>query len=87
MDMSAAELKRAQVADGRAQLPTDPAAEINGSEILVRCLQAEGVKHLWGYPGGAVLYIYDALYKPMRNDFTSSRRSGGKESARPGIAS
>ncbi|MFY8103919.1 MAG: acetolactate synthase 3 catalytic subunit [Ramlibacter sp.] len=26
-------------------------------------MQAEGVKHLWGYPGGAVLYIYDALYK------------------------
>jgi acetolactate synthase-1/2/3 large subunit len=26
-------------------------------------LQAEGVKYLWGYPGGAVLYIYDALYK------------------------
>jgi acetolactate synthase-1/2/3 large subunit len=36
---------------------------INGSEILVRCLQAEGVKYMWGYPGGAVLYIYDALYK------------------------
>jgi len=34
-----------------------------GAEILVRALQAEGVKHLWGYPGGAVLYIYDALYK------------------------
>jgi acetolactate synthase I/II/III large subunit len=29
----------------------------------VRCLQAEGVQFLWGYPGGAVLYIYDALYK------------------------
>ena len=40
-----------------------PGAELNGSEILVRCLQAEGVKFLWGYPGGAVLYIYDALYK------------------------
>ncbi|MEO5735070.1 MAG: thiamine pyrophosphate-binding protein, partial [Rubrivivax sp.] len=40
-----------------------PAVEPNGSEILVKCLQAEGVKHLWGYPGGAVLYIYDALYK------------------------
>jgi acetolactate synthase I/II/III large subunit len=39
------------------------APELNGSEILVRCLQAEGVKFLWGYPGGAVLYIYDALYK------------------------
>ena len=34
-----------------------------GSEILIKSLQAEGVKHLWGYPGGAVLYIYDALYK------------------------
>ena len=34
-----------------------------GAEILVKCLEAEGVKHLWGYPGGAVLYIYDALYK------------------------
>ncbi|MFW9616878.1 acetolactate synthase 3 catalytic subunit [Aquabacterium sp.] len=36
---------------------------LNGSEILVRCLQAENTKYIWGYPGGAVLYIYDALYK------------------------
>ncbi len=41
----------------------DSSTEPNGSEILVRCLQHEGVKYLWGYPGGAVLYIYDALYK------------------------
>ena len=34
-----------------------------GAEILVKSLEAEGVKQLWGYPGGAVLYIYDALYK------------------------
>jgi acetolactate synthase-1/2/3 large subunit len=58
MDMSAAEVKRAASAQ-----PHPSQAEINGSEILVRCLQAEGVKYLWGYPGGAVLYIYDALYK------------------------
>jgi len=58
MDMSAAEVKRA--ASVQANSPT---ADPNGSEILVRCLQAEGVKYLWGYPGGAVLYIYDALYK------------------------
>jgi acetolactate synthase-1/2/3 large subunit len=58
MDMSATDTKRA------ASAPPQPAQpEINGSEILVRCLQAEGVKFLWGYPGGAVLYIYDALYK------------------------
>ena len=37
--------------------------ELNGSEILVRCLQEEGVKYVWGYPGGTVLYLYDALYK------------------------
>ncbi|BDD93811.1 acetolactate synthase [Pandoraea sp. NE5] len=34
-----------------------------GAEILVRSLQEEGVEHLWGYPGGSVLYIYDELYK------------------------
>ena len=37
--------------------------QLNGSEIMVKALQAENVKYLWGYPGGAVLYIYDALYK------------------------
>ncbi len=63
MDMSAADIKRAALAQPNSQSPNSPAAELNGSEILVRCLQAEGVRHLWGYPGGAVLYIYDALYK------------------------
>lgn len=62
MDMSAAETKRAALAP-QASNPNSSTAELNGSEILVRCLQAEGVRHLWGYPGGAVLYIYDALYK------------------------
>jgi acetolactate synthase I/II/III large subunit len=65
MDMSAADVKRAAIVDAKAQShpPHSPAVEPNGSEILVRSLQAEGVKYLWGYPGGAVLYIYDALYK------------------------
>ena len=59
MDMSAAEVKRAALAQPNSLHSADP----NGSEILVRSLHAEGVKFLWGYPGGAVLYIYDALYK------------------------
>jgi len=63
MDMSAAELKRAALAQPTSSSSPNSTAELNGSEILVRCLQAEGVRHLWGYPGGAVLYIYDALYK------------------------
>jgi acetolactate synthase-1/2/3 large subunit len=37
-------------------------SEITGAEILVRCLAEEGVEHVFGYPGGAVLYIYDAIY-------------------------
>jgi acetolactate synthase-1/2/3 large subunit len=35
--------------------------KLNGAEILINCLQKEGVKHIFGYPGGAVLHIYDAL--------------------------
>ena len=36
---------------------------LNGSEILVECLKEQGVDTIFGYPGGAVLNIYDALYK------------------------
>ncbi len=37
--------------------------EISGAEIVARCLQAEGVEYVFGYPGGAVLEIYDAIFK------------------------
>ncbi len=36
--------------------------ELNGADIVVRCLAEQGVEHVFGYPGGAVLYIYDAIY-------------------------
>ncbi len=36
---------------------------LSGAEILIQCLHAEGVKHVFGYPGGSVLYIYDEIYK------------------------
>ncbi|MEJ2630995.1 MAG: acetolactate synthase 3 large subunit [Acidihalobacter sp.] len=39
------------------------AVELTGAEIFVRCLKEEGVDILFGYPGGAVLHIYDALYR------------------------
>jgi acetolactate synthase-1/2/3 large subunit len=57
MEISKAELKSAAAATG-ASTP-----ELRGAEILVKCLQAENVQFMWGYPGGAVLHIYDALYK------------------------
>ena len=40
--------------------------EITGAEILVRCLAEEGVEHVFGYPGGAVLYIYDEIFKQKK---------------------
>ncbi len=40
---------------------------ITGAEILIRCLIAEGVEHVFGYPGGSVLHIYDAMFKQDKN--------------------
>ena len=37
--------------------------KMTGAEILIRCLQEEKVEHMFGYPGGAVLHIYDELFK------------------------
>ncbi len=64
--MELSKSQAAQVADASfspASSPANLAPELMGGEILVKALQAEGVQYLWGYPGGAVLYIYDALYK------------------------
>ncbi len=40
-----------------------PKERISGSEAIVRCLLAEGVEVLYGYPGGAIMPVYDELYK------------------------
>lgn len=37
--------------------------ELSGGEVLIEALKEEGVEFLFGYPGGAVLHIYDALYE------------------------
>src|SRR5258705_7337666 len=36
---------------------------LSGAEIVIRCLQEEAVEYVFGYPGGAVLFIYDELFK------------------------
>jgi len=36
--------------------------KLTGAEIAIRCLQEEGVEYVFGYPGGAVLFLYDALF-------------------------
>lgn len=37
--------------------------KLNGSEIVIECLKEQGVDTVFGYPGGAILNVYDALYK------------------------
>ena len=36
--------------------------KLTGAEIAIRCLQEEGIEYVFGYPGGAVLFLYDALF-------------------------
>ncbi|WP_427912427.1 acetolactate synthase 3 catalytic subunit [Ramlibacter sp. MMS24-I3-19] len=62
MEINKAELTSAAAATA-AQPSRAGTQELRGAEILVKSLQAEGVKYVWGYPGGAVLHIYDAFYR------------------------
>ncbi len=68
---------------------------ITGAEIFVRSLQAEGVDLVFGYPGGAVLHIYDALYQQSQVSHVLVRHEQGavhaaegyaKSSDKPGVA-
>ena len=45
-----------------SQIPTDPKPQIKGSDAVVRSLIAEGVDLIFGYPGGAIMPVYDAMY-------------------------
>ncbi len=56
-------MEKKQLQTSAAALADGKPTELMGAEILVKALQAENVKYIWGYPGGSVLYIYDALYK------------------------
>ncbi len=87
MDISTADNKRVSSLLAQNQTPpAAPAPELNGSEILVCCLQAENVKFMWGYPGGAVLYIYDALYKQQTIEHVLVRHEQAAVHAADGYA-
>ena len=46
---------------------------LNGSEIVLECLKEQGVDTVFGYPGGAILNIYDELYKQSGIDIILPR--------------
>ena len=60
--------------------------KLRGAEIFVRALKDEGVKHLFGYPGGAVLHIYDALYNQTAVEHILVRHEQGAAHAADGYA-
>ena len=57
-----------------------------GAEILVKSLVRQGVEHVFGYPGGAVLPIYDALFKDARIQHVLVRHEAGAAHAAEGYA-
>ncbi len=68
--------------------------ELTGAEIFVRCLAEQGVDYVFGYPGGAVLPIYDALYQQdavkhvlVRHEQAATHAADGyaRATGRPGV--
>jgi acetolactate synthase-1/2/3 large subunit len=60
--------------------------ELTGAEIVVRCLQEEGVEYVFGYPGGAVLFIYDELFKQDKVKHVLVRHEQGAAHAADGYS-
>jgi acetolactate synthase-1/2/3 large subunit len=66
----------------RDTAPQDP----TGAEIVIRALKDQGVKHIFGYPGGAVLPIYDALFQDEGIEHILVRHEQGATHAAEGYA-
>ena len=60
--------------------------ELTGAEIIIECLKAEDVDYVFGYPGGAVLHIYDAFYKQDDVQHILVRHEQGATHAADGYA-
>ncbi|PCH60060.1 MAG: acetolactate synthase, large subunit, biosynthetic type [Gammaproteobacteria bacterium] len=76
------------------QQQSTSAETLTGAEILSRCLKDEGVEYIFGYPGGAVLHIYDALFRQdavkhilVRHEQGASHAADGyaRATGRPGV--
>lgn len=60
--------------------------ELIGADIVVKCLQDEGIEYIFGYPGGAALHIYDALYRQDKVKHILVRHEQGASHAADGYA-
>src|SRR5947199_3822151 len=60
--------------------------QLTGAEIVLRCLQEEGVEYVFGYPGGAVLNIYDEFFKQDKVKHVLVRHEQGAVHAADGYS-
>lgn len=60
--------------------------ELTGAEIIIECLKAEDIDYVFGYPGGAVLHIYDAFYQQEDVQHILVRHEQGATHAADGYA-
>lgn len=63
-----------------------PTKRLNGSEMLIEALRLEGIKVIFGYPGGAVLNVYDEIYKQKHFKHILTRHEQGAIHAADGYA-
>lgn len=63
-----------------------PTKRLNGSEMLIEALRLEGIKVIFGYPGGAVLNVYDEIYKQNHFKHILTRHEQGAIHAADGYA-
>src|SRR5262249_3700035 len=59
---------------------------LSGGDMLIRALQDEGVEYIFGYPGGAALHIYDAIFRQQRVEHILVRHEQGATHMADGYA-
>ncbi|MET4692789.1 thiamine pyrophosphate-dependent acetolactate synthase large subunit-like protein [Endozoicomonas sp. NE35] len=68
---------------------------LSGADMVVRSLADEGVKHIYGYPGGALLHVYDAIFRQkevshilVRHEQAAAHMADGyaRATGKPGVA-
>jgi acetolactate synthase-1/2/3 large subunit len=70
----------------KSNAKTATAPELTGSEIVIKALKDHGVRHIFGYPGGAVLPIYDSLFEDNELIHVLVRHEQGAVHAAEGYA-
>lgn len=67
-------------------MPTTATSKMTGSKMLIEAFREEGIQIVFGYPGGAVLYIYDEIYKQNHFKHILCRHEQGAIHAADGYA-